>query len=116
MVDGVKRKRSLAVPSVKPGCFSPTVSFRVRGGTYAKLKASAEVNGFSLSEEMEQRIAGSFNAETLEATLRRVVREEIAMTMRAVLGAADADLTGLTRATVEVAMEDALAVMAEAQH
>ena len=71
-------KRALASPKVNAnGSKSATLSFRVRGDLYDRLKASAEARGYSLSEEIEHRLNRSMDAETLEATLRRVVREEV---------------------------------------
>ena len=40
---------------------NPTLSFRVRGGLYEKIKAAAERDGRSLSEEIERRLdSGDF--------------------------------------------------------
>ena len=52
------------------------LTFRLRNGLRPLLAASARERGHSLSEEVERRLWGSFEAETLEATLRRVLREE----------------------------------------
>ena len=41
---------------------SPTITHRVRGGLYEKLKASAEKREVSLSEEIERRLESSFRS------------------------------------------------------
>ncbi len=54
------------------------INTRVRDETRFVMEASAAASGRNLSREIEHRLEQSVVAETLEATLRRVVREETA--------------------------------------
>ncbi|TXN71470.1 Arc family DNA-binding protein [Methylobacterium sp. WL6] len=61
MTDDAAAKRSKGRPRIYPGTEKrPTLTFRVRGGLHEQLKEAAEKNERSLSEEIEGRVAMSF--------------------------------------------------------
>lgn len=127
MADEVKRRAPNESPELRrysSAAKSPTITHRVRGGLYEKLKASATQRELSLSEEIERRLNASFDAEALEALLRRVVRDQVLEALCLMEGffplidpsqRSLRAFEGAISKTIDT-MDDALAVMADAQH
>lgn len=64
--------RTLATPKVNAnGAKNPTLSFRVRGDLYDRLRDQAQSDSYSLSEAIERRLTKSFEDEQRIAELER---------------------------------------------
>ena len=133
MSDEVKAKRT---KGGRPRIYNssqkrPTMAFRIRGDLHKDLIASAADRERSLSEEIERRLTDSFDAEALEAMLRRVVRQEVERALDMPITPGPVTIAAMEQArsgkgmqrfeTVDALMadlhaDDALAVMADAQH
>jgi hypothetical protein len=108
MSDEAKAKRKPGrLPKIEGDLKNTSLTFRTRAGMREKLEAEAALHHRSISEEVEARIQASFEAPALEALLRRVISEEIEKRWWVEIGYPDAPAAH---------SDDALAVMAEAQH
>src|SRR3954471_12634179 len=79
-----KQGRKPGRPAKYPkGERAPTLTFRARGGLYEQLKAAAAQSGVSLSEEIERRVAQSFDdIDALSRMVARTVQAAQAITGR----------------------------------
>ena len=130
MSDEVKRK-SGRKPKIAGEMKVRSITTRLRDSVVPKLEAAAANRGHSLSEEIERRVAASFDAEALETMLRRVVRQEVERALDMPITPGPVTIAAMEQArsgegmqrfeTVDALMadlhaDDALVVMADAQH
>jgi predicted HicB family RNase H-like nuclease len=54
-----------------------TLTARIKEPLRRKLEAAAKRRGVSMNRELNIRIEDSFDAQSLEATLRKIIREEM---------------------------------------